>query len=124
MTENYGTMEELSDIFGKKRMTKKELSKMFAKKCGRVIWVEDIIEAPDNAYIARELNDGSVRLERYEKGVTYVIRDFQIGSFKKKYLHETIKECRKEMGNRCWLYVEIPAWTYAPYEPLNDYEEM
>ena len=105
-------------------MTKAELSKMFAKKCGRVIWVEDIREAPDNVYIARELNDGSVRLERYESGVTYVIRDFPIGSFKKKYLHETIKECRKTMGNRRCLYVEIPSWTFAPYAPLNDYEEM
>ena len=80
------------------------------KEYGRVRWINSYEEAPEDAYVVRELFDSSVRLEHYANNCCEVLRDFPCFSFSEVNFKDTLTRCRTIMGNRRTLWVEVPFW--------------
>lgn len=79
------------------------------KPYGRIRNIESFEDAPEEAYIIREMGDLTVRLEYYWKpnGMT-LLHEFPQGSFFEWNFEKTLIEARKIMKNKKILWVERP----------------
>ena len=79
------------------------------KAYGRVRYVTSYEDAPDKAYIIREMGDLTVRLEYYwPPDHMEILTEFPQGAFSEDKLESTLIEARKIMGNKKTLWVERP----------------
>ena len=81
------------------------------------ILIDSYVDAPSWArYILRELGDGTARLELYEFGTQVVLSDFPYGALDEMAFDDTLKECRKLVGDSPIIFVETPIWMFLPEE--------